>query len=89
MKEYFKYRCEEVLLQEEWGYSTWYFEVGEDSYPARQIELYDSGPSLRYDVNYSEDEYGGLGIDRIEGEFKNDFTSITCDEFEQIWNLKS
>lgn len=88
MKTYFKYHCQEPLLKEEWGWSKWYFEIDEDGYCSRQMELYETGPDLRYDVNKSEDEFGGLGQGKIEGEFKNDLTPISHSEFEQVWHSK-
>ena len=30
-----------------WGRSVWYFEVNEDGWPVRQVEVYDTGPVLR------------------------------------------
>jgi hypothetical protein len=43
-----------------WGCSTWYFEVGDDGWPVRQVEAYDAGPVLRYGTGYDEDGYGAL-----------------------------
>jgi hypothetical protein len=44
-----------------WGHSFWYFEVDNDGWPVRQVEVYDTGPVLRYGPGHEEDQYGGLG----------------------------
>lgn len=44
-----------------WGHSVWYFEVDNDGRPVRQIEVYDTGPVLRYRPGHEEDQYGALG----------------------------
>jgi hypothetical protein len=67
-----------------WGTSTWYFEVGEDLYPKRQLELYESGDSLGYDGTHLNDEYGGLGDQPLEGAEWDAF-EISADEFESAW----
>ena len=69
-----------------WGAATYYFEVGEDGWPLRQIEAYDAGPVLRYSADRPEDEFGGLGntqLDELE-----DWSSwaITEDMFDEAWS---
>ncbi|MBT2248824.1 hypothetical protein JHV56_08965 [Arthrobacter sp. BHU FT2] len=68
-----------------WGPATYYFEVGEDGWPTRQIEVYDSGPTLRYGPGHEEDEFGLLGqapLDQLE-----DWQpwAISESEFAQAW----
>ena len=45
----------------EWGHSVWFFEVGDDGWPIRHVEVYDAGRVLRYGPSRQEDSYGGLG----------------------------
>jgi hypothetical protein len=46
-----------------WGAATYFFEVGPDGRPVRQVEVYDAGPTLRYGPDHPEDEFGQLGQD--------------------------
>lgn len=68
-----------------WGAATFYFEVGPDGWPERQIEIYDDGPTLRYGPEHPEDDYGGLGQARLD-EFE-EWTewAITKDQFTAAW----
>jgi hypothetical protein len=61
MERYYRRRWEEPRgdAQDEWGTSTWFFEVL-DGHAVRQIERYDSGPTIVYDAGHDEDEYGHL-----------------------------
>jgi len=64
----------------------WYVEIREDGYPNRQIVIYDNGNILKYSENKLEDEYGGLGDQKIDlSEFDGVECSIT--EFENNWDL--
>jgi hypothetical protein len=67
-----------------WGTSTWYVEVGDDLYPTRQLEVYESGDSLAYDATHVADEYGGLGDQPVEGAEWERF-EILAVEFEAAW----
>ncbi len=71
----------------DWGRSVWYFEVDEDGWPLRQVEMYDDGHALRYGPRHQEDRYGGLGEASLydSGDDWSRF-AITEDEFEQVWN---
>jgi hypothetical protein len=44
-----------------WGAATYFFEVGDDGWPTRHVEIYDDGPTLLYGPDRTEDEYGQLG----------------------------
>jgi len=69
-----------------WGPSTWFLEVDADTWPVRQVEVYDSGPSLRYGPGHEEDEYGALGQARVSDADDNwPFVWISSDEFEAAW----
>ena len=68
-----------------WGTATYYFEVGSDGYPKRQIEIYENENVLSYDSNHIEDQYGGLAdqpLDLVE------FEAFEIDEaeFAQLLN---
>jgi len=69
---------------DEWGASTWYFEVEPDGHACRQIEVYDNGPVKRYGLGDDEDDHGGLTYAPF------DFTEwepfhISGAEFERLW----
>ncbi len=72
-----------------WGNSTYYFELGQDDYPVRQIIVYDNGNSLKYRFkDIIEDKYGFLSDKPILNEEiqEYNFTEIPKDEFEKVWN---
>lgn len=69
-----------------WGSSVWYFEVGEDEYPVRQLERYAHGPVLRYSSVHVEDHYGGLGDQPLDREELAPF-EITKEEFDAAWSV--
>lgn len=86
---WFRRRWEESRGDEydAWGPSTWFFEVGADGWPRRQVEVYDDGPTLRYGPERDEDRYGGLGQVRLD-EFEDwSRWAISSEEFEEAWNL--
>jgi hypothetical protein len=69
-----------------WGRSvTIMYEIDEDGWTARQIEIYRKGRVLFYDTGHSVDEYGELagqqrGHDRYLAPFE-----IPPREFERAW----
>lgn len=69
----------------DWGTSTWFFEIGEDGYPARQLELYENGKALAYDTAHADDEFGGLGDQPLDLQEFAPF-EITKAQFEQAWS---
>jgi hypothetical protein len=71
-----------------WGHSVWYFEVGHDGWPVRQVEVYDAGRVLHYGPSHAEDRYGGLGEVSLydSGDDWNRF-EITEAEFVRAWAL--
>ncbi|MEV7630333.1 hypothetical protein [Actinoplanes sp. NPDC089786] len=71
----------------DWGHSVWCFEVGDDGWPIRQVEVYEAGRVLRYGPGRQEDSYGGLGEASLydSGEEWSCF-EITEAEFERAWN---
>ena len=67
-----------------WGTSTWYFETNDSDNILKQIEVYENGKVSKYSEDFLEDEFGGLGdqkltIDDCEGE------SISKDDFYILW----
>ena len=68
-----------------WGSSTWYFEVEADMTPTRQIEVYANGVVLHYDQQHIEDEFGGLSESAL-GAVEFAAFAIAQSEFEQAWN---
>ena len=84
---YLKYRWNEDRGDEhsDWGCSWWYFEVGENGYPVRQIEVYDSGIRLRYDHEHLEDEFGGLGCTNVNEFDRSADEELSAAEFETEW----
>lgn len=84
---YFKRRWDEFRGDEHahWGASTWLFEVAEDGYPVRQIEIYDDGPTLRYGSSHNEDEHGFLSYSKLVD--TGDWTpwEIAQEEFDLTW----
>ncbi len=67
-----------------WGTSIWFFEVAENGFPTRQLEVYQSGVALRYDANHVGDCFGGLSEAALPVAEFAPFT-IAAAEFEQAW----
>ncbi len=67
-----------------WGTSWWYFEVADDGQVTRQIEVYESGALLRYDVKWDVDAYGGLTTERLDLS-ESAYLDILGQDFEQVW----
>ena len=84
---YLKYRWDEDRGDEyaDWGASWWLTEFGPDGYRTRQIELYDSGPRLRYSQAHLEDEFGGLGLVNLGEIDLAEQEEIDAQEFEAVW----
>ena len=84
--KYFKRRWEECRADRHaaWGHSWWFFETDEDGTVLRQIEVYDSGPTMRYHDQNPEDSDGMLAAHRLQlAEFQGH--EITQDEFLEKW----
>lgn len=73
---------------ETWGAATYYFEVGEDGWPIRQLEVYDAGPVLRYGPGREEDEYGQLRQARLDELEDWAPWAISQNEFEKAWKAR-
>lgn len=67
-----------------WGCSWWYFETDDTGIVSRQVEVYESGPTLRYDTRRLNDEFGGLTDQPLDlGEFAS--FEVQREEFERVW----
>lgn len=51
--------------RDEWGASTWYFEVSAKGIVVRQLEVYETGPAKRYDAAHLEDGDGRMATERL------------------------
>ena len=68
-----------------WGSATYYYEIGDDLYATRQIEIYENGNILKHDEDNFSDEFGMLTDKPIDpDEFEPHV--IAEDEFESVWN---
>ena len=87
-RRWFSRRWEESRGDENdhWGPSSWLFEVNADAWPVRQIEIYDSGPTLRYAPDHIEDEYGCLGQGPLDQSGNWPLGEITAAQFEEAWS---
>lgn len=85
MTKYYKMHWDERRGDEfdSWGTSMWYFEVGIDRFPIRQIELYENGNRLKYHSGKVFDDYGRLGDQAME---LNELQEIKKDEFDLEWS---
>lgn len=84
--KYYKRNWEETREDEydNWGKSIWYFEIDNEGYAMRQIEKYENGKKLKYDLKNIGDEFGGLADQPIDLEEFVNF-EITKNEFEEQW----
>lgn len=87
MSRFFKRPWDECRgdAYEAWGTSVWYFELDDERYPVRQIEIYESGDVLTYDQTHLDDEYGGLGEAALDGEEEWKPFEIAEHEFDSAW----
>jgi hypothetical protein len=68
----------------DWGHSWWYFETDQDGWVTRQLEHFDSGVVLKYDVDHVEDAFGGLAEKPLDQDMLEAGT-ISREAFEQVW----
>ncbi len=70
---------------DDWGTSTWYFEVDDERYASRQIEVYENGNVLKYDAGLASDDYGGLSGPQFDEAEYAEF-EISAQHFERVWS---
>ncbi len=65
---YFKRRWDETRGDDHdhWGASWWFFACDAEGVIVRQVEEYDAGPTLRYDVARPTGPHGALGDQPLE-----------------------
>lgn len=68
-----------------WGTSTWYFETNSADEILKQIEIYENGKVSKYSEDNIEDEYGGLGDQKLTIEECSGI-EINKEEFYKHWN---
>ena len=88
MNYYYKREWEETTgeeLTDSWGTSTYYFETNDAFHVTRQIQVFQNGNILKYDVGFIEDEFGFLTDQPLNKEHFYKFI-IYEDEFIDIWN---
>lgn len=68
-----------------WGASWWHFETDHSGTVLRQVEVYDAGPSLRYDREHETDAFGGLSTEPLAASEHAPFASSAA-EFERAWS---
>lgn len=86
MPTYYKRPWNEERADEhaDWGTSIWFFEVGDDGFPMRQLEVYQAGIALHYDAAHMDDGFGGLSEVALDpGDFAPFVISLV--DFEQAW----
>lgn len=71
-------------LTDNWGTSIYYFEIGSDNYPIRQIQLFSNGKALKYNDELIGDDYGGQSDQLFDTEEFQPF-KIDKSEFESVW----
>jgi hypothetical protein len=85
---YYKYVLSEAVGEAKWGGGTFLYEVGEDRWAVRQLEIFEDGIVLSYDASHDDDQFGFLADQRFpddrEGEYYRQY-EISKAEFEQAW----
>ena len=68
-----------------WGASDWYFEVEPDNTVVKQMEVYDGGTVLKYDLQHLSDSFGML-TDKEFDPVGFPCTEIAREAFESAWS---
>lgn len=86
---YYKRQFDETRVENfiNWGTCLYYFEVNDLGEVKRQLEIYDNGKRIKYDPEFSVNEFGFLTDKPLD---RNEFEkyTITKIEFETVWNEK-
>ena len=65
----------------------YYFETNDEGFPIRQLEIWDNGKKIRYDLNNRVGDEGFLADQALErNEFKD--YEISKEDFEKQWQIK-
>ena len=69
-----------------WGGCTFWYEVGDDGWPTRHMEVYEDGTVLQYGFGaVDEDEYGFLACGLIDPEEFPPGSETTEEAFKDAW----
>jgi hypothetical protein len=70
-----------------WGTATYFFEIDEQAYPVRQMEVYEGGQRLKYSADHPKDDFGMLADD-VPLDLA-DFAQfeIASSEFDTAWSI--
>ena len=82
---YYMNRVEEYLISEDYGYSSWLYEVHKKNV-IRQVVKFDNMPCQNYSYAYFEDDNGGLATQKLEDDYIDSLISIDQTQFEKVWN---
>jgi Cysteine-rich CPCC len=87
---YFKRIHSETIQRFNKDWAAWeyyYFEVGDDNYACKQIQVSHLGRVLKYDLAQIEDQFGGLAEGALEIADEQ-YLEIPKEEFYELWNRK-
>jgi len=75
-------------LTNDWGTSVYYFETDDLMNVLRQMEVFANGQVLKYDTEYTDDQFGGLSEAALDAQ---DFApyAISQEAFEEHWQSAS
>jgi hypothetical protein len=68
-----------------WGASRWFFETNDQGQVLRQVEVYDRGPTLRYDREHVEDAQGHLSEKPLDLDEFREFET-DAETFASAWS---
>jgi hypothetical protein len=90
LPRYFRRDCPDSRADEfdAWGTCERFFEFGDDGVCRRQVERYQNGFVLKYDLTHQEDRYGGISDRADELTDVMEF-EISADEFEDAWRAEA
>jgi hypothetical protein len=87
-QKYYKRYWSEVITRfnKDWSaVDCYYFAVGDDNYPTKQIQITDEGKAYKHDEHNLQDANGGLSEVALEIE-EDQYVAITQAEFDALWN---
>ena len=81
-----RYLRADFLPYNDWGECTYFLEFDGEDHPQRQIEMYENGTVLMYDLDYPQDDFGALANSTIHAFLEQaNIVKITADQFEELW----